>query len=225
MKNINLFITTLVALTVMMATATSVDANYGQYGQYGDAAKPSNIVDIDKKVAEPGSVQETKGGDKTGTYRDNLSVSDDKFAPAEQVYFEIVVKNTSEETLENVVVREYIPTYMEPVVGPGKYDKNERTVTYTISKLEPGESNTKYFKMQLYPQEQLPADQAIVKLVNKVDVRAEGTYDSDTVQFYVEKEILGVTEVPKTGPALGLAFLALQGVGLAAGLKLRNARK
>lgn len=223
-KHISLFITSLVATAAFSMNAPVAEANYGQYGQYGqygsDGIQPGQSIIIDKLVAEPGSVN--KGGDATGVYKDNLSLTDKKFKPGEQAVFKIVTKNVSNVTLKNVVVRDYVPTYMEPMVGPGSYDKNTRIITYTISELKPGQEDVQYVKMQIYPQDKLPADQGIVKFVNKVDAKADSAFDEDTTQLFAEKEIIGITEVPKTGPELGLAFLALQAAGLSAGLFLRK---
>jgi uncharacterized repeat protein (TIGR01451 family) len=226
MKNTNKFLIGFALTGSVLALAQPAHAQYGQYGSYGQygtkGVQPGQNILIDKLVAESGS---TKNGDANGIYKDNLLVSDTRFAPGETAVFKILVKNVSNVTLKNIVVKDIVPAYAEPTVGPGTYDKTSRIVTYTIAELKPNEENVQYLKLMIVSQNQLPANQGIIKLVNNVQVTAENASDSDTSQFFAEKKPMNITQVPKTGPALGLAFLALQGIGLAIGLKLRKVDK
>lgn len=226
MKNTNTFLIGIALTGSVLALAQPAHAQYGQYGSYGQygtkGVQPGQNILIDKLVAEPGT---TKAGDANGIYKDNLLVTDTRFAPGDTAVFEILVKNVSNVTLKNIVVKDFIPAYAEPTVGPGTYDKNSRTITYTIAELKPNEENVQFVKLQIVSQAQLPTDQGIIKLVNNVQVNAENASDTDSSQFFAEKKPLNITTVPKTGPELGLAFLALQGVGLAIGLKLRKVER
>lgn len=198
---------------------------YGQYGQYGTKpTTPGQQILIDKLVAQPGTAN-GKGGEFVAVYKDNLLLSDPRYAPGDQVVFKVVVKNVSGTTLKNIVVKDTIPAYVEPMVGPGTYDAKTRTVTYTIAELKPNEENVQYMKMQIFPQNKLPANESVIKQLNNVEVRVNTLQDTDSSQFFTEKQAIGVNEVPKTGPELGLAFLAVQGLGLAIGLKLRQHNK
>lgn len=222
--------TFLIALTLagsVLALAQPAQAQYGQYGQqgqYGGSVQPGQNILIDKLVAEPGTTL-GKGGDAAGIFKDNLLLTDKRFVPGDQAVFKIIVKNVSNVTIKNIVVKDVLPAYLEPMVGPGTYDKNTRTITYTIAQLKPGEENVQFVKTQIFGQNQLPADQGIIKFVNNVSVQAQNASDTDSSQFFAEKQPLAITQVPKTGPELGLAFLALQGIGLAIGLKLRKISK
>lgn len=228
MKNVTRFLVTLTATAAVMASAQSVGAQqygtgqYGQYGQYGQQpTQPGQRILIDKKVATPGSAT-GKAGEGAGVYVDNLLQTDARFSPGDQIVFKIIVKNTTNQTLRNVVVRDIIPTYVEPIVGPGNYDAGTRTITYTIPELVPNAEDIQYLKMQVLPQHKLPANESLIRQVNTAEARFENQQDTDTAQYFVEKQVTGVTRVPDTGPGLGLAFLALQGAGLAIGLKLRK---
>lgn len=221
MKNIQLFMTTLLVSALMLIAAQPAQASYGQYGQVTGEQPGQNIM-IDKKVAEPGTAEKNKGGTTAGVYQDNLTNPEDRFAPGERVVFKIVVKNTSRETLKNIVVTDKLPSYIVPQVAPGTYDKNTHTLTYTIPELAPGAENVQYIEAGIYPQGQLPSDRSIIEQINNVDAKAQDAYDADNAKFYIEKEVIGVTTMPNTGPEAGLALLGLQGAGIALGLYLRK---
>jgi uncharacterized repeat protein (TIGR01451 family) len=219
MKNIKLFSLTFLTIIALLSTAQTAEAgngSYGQYGQYGTVT-PSQGITVDKLV---GRGSTTKGGQIS--FVDNYSPNDTRFRPGEKVYFQIKVKNTSNVTLTNVVVKDYIPTYMEPMEGPGTYDANTRTVTYTIASLKPGQEHVANLLMQVYPQNKLAADKGLMCLTNKAQATVNGMTDDDTAQFCVEKEVVGVQNVPSTGPELGLLFLGGNIATLAGGMFLKK---
>ncbi|MCX7996636.1 MAG: DUF11 domain-containing protein [Patescibacteria group bacterium] len=234
MKNINRFIGTLALAIALVASAASVSAQQYGSGQYGTGpystgsygqqpTQPEQRILVDKQVATPGSATGS-AGETAGVYRDNLPLSYERYQPGQEVVFRIIVRNISNVTVQNVVVRDTIPSYAEPMVGPGIYDAATRTVTYTISQLQPNEENVQYVKMKIFAQSRLPANETIIRQVNTVEARLGTEQDIDTAQYFIEKQVVGVSKVPDTGPELGLAFLALQGIGLTVGLKLRQHR-
>lgn len=187
---------------------SSVKADYGQYGQ----PSPSYQILIDKMVAKP----------NTDQYVDNLSVSDPRFAPNQDIWFQIKVKNTSNQTLTNVKVRDYVPSYLEPLEGPGTWDSNMRIISWNAGDFAVDEEKVYFLKMRVYSTENLPSDKGLFCLVNKSDARNENTYDEDTAQFCIEKEVVGVSKVPSAGPEFGLLLLAGNILGLGLGLKLKK---
>lgn len=187
---------------------SSVKANYGQYGQ----PSPSYQILIDKMVAKP----------DTDQYVDNLSVSDPRFAPNQDIWFQIKVKNTSNQNLTNVEVRDYVPSYLEPLEGPGTWDSNMRIISWNAGDFAVDEEKVYFLKMRVYSTENLPSDKGLFCLVNKSDARNENTYDEDTAQFCIEKEVVGVSKVPSAGPEFGLLLLAGNILGLGLGLKLKK---
>lgn len=219
----------LTAMTVMVSVLAAQPAmagtgSYGSgttnpgnpYGQYGSATPAQSII-VDKKV---GYGSTTKGG--VPQYVDNFSPSDARFAPGQKVYFQVKVKNTSNVKLTNVQVKDIVPAYVMPVEGPGTFDANSRTISYTIAELNPGQEDVKYFLMQVIAQEQLPADKGLMCLTNRAEAQAGAMNDNDTAQFCIEKVVTGVQKVPATGPAFGLALVGLQFAGVGAGLYLRK---
>lgn len=195
---------------------TPSTGQYGQYGQYGGATPAQSIV-VDKKVA---SGTMTKGG--VTNYVDNFSPADPRFNPGAKVYFQVKVKNTSNTKVTNVMVKDVVPAYVEPVEGPGAYDPKTRTITYTLPELNPGQEDVKYFLMQVVAQDKLPADKGLMCTTNRAEAQSGGMKDDDTAQFCIEKVVTNVQQAPAAGPEFGLAVVALQAAGLGAGMYLRK---
>lgn len=190
-----------------------------QYGQYG-VPSPTYEIIVDKMVSKPGSAVSKEG--IPVDFVDNLAPSDPRFSPGNEVFFKIKVKNTSSERLENVEVIDYVPSYLEFLEGPGVYDKNSRTLRFTISALEPEEEKEYILKMRVFSQDFLPYDKGLFCLVNKVQAKKDDVKDEDTAQFCIEKQVEEVEEVPKAGPEFGIVLVASQLMTLAFGLYLRK---
>jgi uncharacterized repeat protein (TIGR01451 family) len=183
----------------------------GQYGQYGQPCNSYSIV-VDKMVAKPG----------TSDYVDNLSVSDPRYKPSEYVMFKVTIKNTSTTTFGGMTAKDYVPAYLTPVEGPGNFDSNTRIISWDAGAFAVDEQKTYYFKMQVDSSTNLPADKGLFCVVNRADATSNTTYDDDSSQLCIEKQVLGTTKVPSAGSEFGLALLALQMAGVSAGIYLRK---
>jgi uncharacterized repeat protein (TIGR01451 family) len=208
-------------LTLFAAASVSADSGqYGQYGQYGGGS-PSTSIIIDKMVSQ-GST--TKGG--VVSYVDNYSPSDTRLSPGSKVYFQIKVKNTSEVTLKNVEVQDVLPAHLDAVEGPGTYDQNNKTISWTYPELKPNEEKIEKIIAQVYSQNRLPADKGLFCMTNKATAKVNNLYDDDTAQFCVEKQVaLNKGGVPQTTPqagAPGIALSVMSIVSLAGGLYIRR---
>ena len=199
-----------------------VGAQYGQYGTY-QAPLPSKTVLIDKMIGQ--ASVETKGGTATAsTYVDNLSPSDARFHSGEGISFRIKVKNTSDETLNDVIFKDFLPSYVEPVKNPGTYDSSSRTITVNLGSMAAQEEKIMFFTMNVVNQDQLPQDKSIVCVTNKAQVYNNEVSDDDNAQFCIEKQVGTVTQQPSSGPEMGLGLLALQFAGLGIGFYIRKQR-
>lgn len=215
MKNKNLFIAILLPTTIYLLLTTNVLADFGQYGQYGQPV-PAQTILIDKMVGKP-TFTKTKGGVMNVEYVDNLTPSDVRFKPGQEIMFKLKVKNTSTITIDNVTVKDFIPAYMEPIEGPGTFDANTRVITFPAGSFNPNEEKTFYIKMQLYTQEKMPANKGLFCLVNKSQVYNNYASDDDSAQFCIEKQVVGVKKAPESGPEAGILLLGantlLAGIG------------
>lgn len=210
----------LLALFVFVAiSAISVNAQYDAYGQYGTKSTSQSIV-IDKMVGLP--TQQTKGGVNEYAYTDNLSAANARFRAGQTVAFQIKVKNVSNQALNDVTVKDILPAYLEPMEGPGTYDANSRVISFNAGNFAAGEEKIYYIKTTIFPQDKMPVDKGLFCLVNKAQAFASNTMDEDTAEFCIEKEVLGVSQVPSAGPEMGLLLLGGQLSLLGAGIILRK---
>ncbi len=207
------FLSVFLFATLLLVTQTA-RAQYGctsQYGQYGGCPPSQNIM-INKLVAKPG----------TSDFVDNLSPSDPRFGAGSVVIFRLIVKNTSDSNLIGVTVKDFVPTYIEPLEGPGNFDTGSRTISFSAGDLKPGEEKSYDLKMQVVAQTNLPNDKGLFCISNRAQAFNANVSDEDTAQLCIEKQITGVTQVPSTGPEFGLIFLASDFALLGAGLLLKK---
>ena len=209
-RNLEAFI---VFVFILLALNFLTPNAYAQYGQYGGETYSYAIL-IDKMVAKPA----------TDEYVDNLAPSDPRFAPSQDVWFRVKVKNTSNKDLTNVEVRDYVPSYLEPLEGPGSWNSETRIITWNAGDFAVDEEKTYFIKMRVQSNTYLPADKGLFCIVNRADARNENTYDDDSSQLCIEKKVQGVTTVPSAGPEFGFGLLALEMIGLSAGIYLKRKR-
>lgn len=214
MKKIKVVIITILFLSLVVFNK-KVKAQYGQYGQ----PTPSYSIVIDKMVGKP---YQTKGGITNLEYVDNLTPSDPRFAPNQEIYFKIKVKNTSTSDITNVTVKDYVPLYLTPIEGPGTWDQNTRIISWNAGDFQVDEEKVYYIKMKINPQNQLPADKGLFCLVNKVEALSDEAVDDDTAQFCIEKQVTGVKKVPSAGPEMGILLLSTQFALLGTGIILKK---
>lgn len=207
-------------ITVISFITLIAPSAFAQYGQYGDQPAPVESILIDKQVSKP--IFKNKGGTLQYEYVDNLTPSDIRFQPGMDIYFKVRVKNTSSITLNNVMITDKVPQYLEPVEGPGTFDSASRSITFNAGTFNPSEEKTYTFKMQWFTQDKLPADRGLMCVSNYVRAYTDKTSDDDTAQACVEKEVKGVVEAPKAGPEMNILLIAGQLGMLGIGLKLRK---
>lgn len=194
--------------------AITVSASAGCGGQYESPCQSYSIL-VDKMVQKPG----------TADYVDNLSVSDPRYNPSNFVMFRVTIKNTSTTTLGGMTAKDYVPSYLTPIEGPGSFNESARTVEWDAGAFTVDEQKTYYFKMQINQQNDLPADKGLFCLVNKAQAWSDTTTDDDSSQFCIEKQVVSPPKVPSAGPELGLILLSGEILALGLGIKLINIKK
>ena len=198
---------TLFALKPQMAEAQCT-ALYGG----GESCPSKYSYSIQKLVQKPG-----KSG---GEYVNNLSINDAKYSPTQTVSFEITVKNTGSQTIPTITIVDTFPQFVSFVSGPGSFDSNNKTLTYTINNLEAGKSVKNTVTGKIADSNLMPSDQGIICLINQARAKDNnGVENASSSQFCVQKQVLGgstpqvlpapkVTSTPATGPEM-LPLLAL----------------
>lgn len=202
----------LVASIFFIFPATS----HAQYGtQYG-ATSPSLSISINKLVLRPTSVV-TKGGVPQEDFVDNLSPSDPRFKPQQEIVFKLKVKNTSDARLTNIIVEDFLPSSIELTEGPG--------TSFNAGDFDANQEKEYIIKARVKSQDQLPADRGIFCVINRAKASAEGIADEDTAQFCIEKQVINVTQVPTAGPEMGLLLLGAQAAIMGAGVAIKRLAK
>lgn len=184
------------------------------FAQYGTTTYNYSIL-IDKTVAIPNS-----SNTNSNNYVDNLSPSDPRFHAGDDVWFKVRVKNTSDQNLTAVTVKDTVPTYILPIEGPGSWDLDNRIISWNAGDFNVDEEKTYYLKMRVYDKSMLPSDKGLFCVTNSADARNNVAADDDSTQICIEKEVSGVAKVPSAGPEMGLLLLVGEFVALTGGLGL-----
>ncbi|MBU3957057.1 DUF11 domain-containing protein [Patescibacteria group bacterium] len=170
--------------------------------QYGEVCREIELL-IDKMVWDP----------VNGKFVDNLGINDYKFAPDEEITFRLEVKNVGDETFAKIDVRDYLPNYLEHISGD---------IDFEIKDLEPDETEVREFKARVVSADKFPSDESIICVVNRAEAWNGDEKDEDTTQVCMEKKVLGVTELPPTGPENWLLILPFSLLAGLVGLYLRK---
>lgn len=147
-------------------------------------------------------------------WEDNLSADEVAFAAEEPIDFKIMVKNSGDDDLENIIVTDYFPRYVSFVFGLGTYNENEHKLEWTVDHLNPDEEKEFKIRVAIVEANQLPMSNATFSVVNKARaVAASGETDEDTAQFFIETRILAA-RVPEAGTNIVLGtVIALVAAG------------
>jgi uncharacterized repeat protein (TIGR01451 family) len=143
----------------------------------GESCPKVPQIEINKTVQNP----ETQG------YVDNLSASDPKFAPTETVTFKITVKNTSDQELTKITIKDVFPNVVEFVNGVGNFDAGSRTLTIPLEKLSPNEARDFFVQAKVVAADKLPANQNVVCVINQSSITVAEKTAQDNAQFCIEK--------------------------------------
>ena len=213
-------ISLLLIASLYFAAFTTASA---QYGPYQPPSESVSIV-VDKLVSKP----ITTSGTVTVEYVDNLGSGDAKFGAGADVFFKIKVKNTSNITLKNVTIKDFLPSYVEPIEGPGTIDKAANTVTISGGDFAVNEEKIYVIKARVLASDRLPDN--VTCITNKAEGFNDRVRDEDTAQLCIEKQVQGVsttivttvTKIPSTGPEHGVILYSLTGLAGLIGLRLRK---
>ncbi len=166
----------------------------------------SNEFSVEKTVQTP-----VKGGG----YVNNLSINDAKYSPTSVVSFKITVKNTGNQVISTLNVSDTFPQFLSFVSGPGSFDTNTKKLTFTVSNLQPGQTQTYDVTGKVAESNLMPSDQGVICLINQASATDnDGATNTSSSQFCVQKSVLGtsepliyttkggITTTPATGPEM-----------------------
>jgi uncharacterized repeat protein (TIGR01451 family) len=72
----------------------------------------------------------------------NLSINDPRYSLSQTVNFEIVVTNTGSNNISSVTIVDTFPQFVSFVAGPGSFNNSNNTLTFVVSNLNVGQSQT-----------------------------------------------------------------------------------
>lgn len=168
----------------------------------------SYAIAIDKLVGFP----TLNNGQTTYSYVDNLGPNDFKFQPGGYIFYKVKVKNTSDVNLDNVVIKDVAPAYVDVF-----------TTQINVGTLQPQEEKEYIIQARVFGEGNLP-NQSMTCVTNTAQASNDKASAQDTAQLCIERKIsvAAPAAIPSTGPEFGLIIASLSG-GLAfVGNKLRK---
>jgi uncharacterized repeat protein (TIGR01451 family) len=204
---ISILFTALLFLSPKVALAdTDCTPIYGG----GENCVTSGNIGISKSVKNP----------QTGGFVANLNINDAKFGLGQAITFQVVVTNNDSDA-GTITVTDSFPENFNFVSGPGSYNLNNNNLSWKVTGLDKGESQTFTVTGTI---DKSISNAGDVCEVNQVDAKAQnGDNASDNSQFCISNPpkvnpVPRVIKTPPTGPeALPLMALipgAMAGLGL-----------
>src|SRR5258708_2458009 len=117
----------------------------------GETCPPATTLSVDKQVKDP----------DTGDFVDSLALTDPRYTPGDAVPFKITVKNTSGSDISNITVKDVFPQFVDFFSGSGNFDKNSKTLSFTIDKLTSGDAKVFFLSGKVVDKTSLPQDQGV----------------------------------------------------------------
>lgn len=147
-------------------------------------------------------------------FEENLFLDEENyiFGPGEIIRFKIKVTNVGDETFDKVYVEDYLPDYL--VLESGN-------LSYEIENLEPGETDVKEFEARVVPANEFPDNTTICE-DNRAKAWSGDESDENTAKVCLREKVLGVEELPPTGPEHLLLILPFSLLAGLVGLYLRK---
>ncbi len=139
-----------------------------------------NIL-IDKKVINP----------KTQKFVDTLSINDPKYQPSASINFQISLTNTGNTEIKHIDVKDIFPEFVSFTAGPGSFDVNTKTLSFSVDNLKPKETRTFALVGKIVEANRLPIDQGIVCIVNQTTATTtDSGMSQDSASFCIQKQVL-----------------------------------
>ena len=172
-------------------------------------------------------VSKTVENPKSGGFVANLGVNDPRFSPEQNITFQVTVTN-NDSNATTITAKDTLPQFVKFVSGPGNFDSNTQTLTWQVTNLGVGQSQTFTIQGKITNASSIPSGN--ICAVNQVNATSSnGDNASANSQFCIQTgptptpipptvaPPAKVTVTPPTGPeALPLLALipgALAGLG------------
>jgi uncharacterized repeat protein (TIGR01451 family) len=176
-------------------------------GTYGSECPQGTSLVVDKLIRDPRS--------KGEVYVDNLTYSDYRFSPGEDIIFKVIVKNTGTSQVQNVKLNDTLPNVVNYVLLSGGVSTTVREVSSDLGYLDPNQTKEWYLRVRVKPAAELPADTVCgdPNAINKVFVTSSNTGQAnDTSSFCTQRKVLGAETQPESGAEIYIIAVGLLGI-------------
>lgn len=140
----------------------------------GPTCVQSGNIMLDKKI------KNSRG------FADQLEVTEDVFTAGQTVVFELHTKNLSNRAIDKVLITDIMPQYVSYSKGPGSYNRESNILTYTIEKLEAGQTHTAMVEAKIVAQNDLPQTTGTICVINQATATQGRNSSSDNTQFCIQ---------------------------------------
>ena len=151
----------------------------------GQTCTQGSVVALNKEVKNP----------QTNQFVDNLDTST-IFTPGDTISFRITVKNISQKAITNTNVLDVFPAFVDFSKGPGTYDFQTKTLTISVDKLDPGQSQVFLLDGIVESKDQLPTDQNRICVANQAVMSGTSQTSDDNARFCIVRDQTDVTPTP-----------------------------
>lgn len=183
-----------------------------QYGG-GEICVTTGQLQINKQicVTDKGDDGKYKKCDIKGdSFKDNLFM-DHAFTTSDFITFKLMITNVGDNTLHNVNVTDILPDFL--------FFTGNTPESFHFDTLNPGVTETEYIEVRVVSESDLKVKSDCD--VNTAEATSDGNqHDKDTAKLCVIKQVLGVKQLPKTGPSDTFLILSLSTLAGLAGIVL-----
>ncbi len=190
----------------------AADNASGEYGgDYGGGEKEEVLeLEIDKEVWNP----------ETGDWEDNIDREEHVFSPNGLVTYRLRYRNAGNVDLENVEIIDQLPSYIDFITGPGRYNSDTREFSYTVGHLEQ-DSRWRSITLDVRVSVDLAQDLCLKNLSWIYQDGKEMDNDEAWICVAVEEKVLGVEKLPVSGASATANLIGLSLMLILAGLILK----
>lgn len=175
-----LFVFSLVTASSKLVWAASEENTASCQPIYGggETCVQTGNITINKTIQNPQTLQ----------YVDNLGTDDSKYAPGQLVHFKIIVKNKSNASIKNIVVKDRLPQYVDCAYGgTGQCDSATKIINLIIDNLNANETKTFTIVGIIASKSQLPENKETICLINQGVAVQMQQISQDNSQFCIQK--------------------------------------
>lgn len=143
----------------------------------GENCTQTDSIEINKTVQNP----------KDSKFVENLGSNDPKYSPGQNIQFQITIKNTSGNKINNITIKDSLPRYVNcDFSGIGLCDNTTRIITINIDTLNRNEAHTMIIKGKIATLEKMQNEPETFCLINQAKVTQDKQVTQDNAQFCIQ---------------------------------------